>query len=208
MYAPGVSIRLAERFGVARDYVDTARRFASHYSSAGLKELCRKLTPRGLPLTRNHVVQLTLVSDRQTRKELQAQATREGWSVRKLAATVLEERLKAGKQKGKAGRTPTIPKSSPEIARQVQRYCEQWQRWSRTLGERIDTDKEVNRTLQGVRQRVARLDEAIQKLHEVAGTLLAVPAAKQSGEAKRNHRAKNSIVVDGKPRLPRQTWRR
>ena len=62
-YSLGVTVEFAERIGMARDYVDKARKFASTYTDAEFEELCSQRRPDGMPLGPRHVIGLLRITD-------------------------------------------------------------------------------------------------------------------------------------------------
>ena len=77
-YSLGVTVEIATRIGMARDYVDKARKFASTYTEPEFEELCKLGRPDGMPLGPRHVIGLLRIKDKRRRKQYQRKAVLEG----------------------------------------------------------------------------------------------------------------------------------
>jgi hypothetical protein len=63
-YSLGVSVEFASKIGMARDYIDKARKFASKYTKSEFEELCVLKRPDGMPLRPRHVIGLLRITDK------------------------------------------------------------------------------------------------------------------------------------------------
>jgi hypothetical protein len=137
-YSLGVSVEIAARIGRSRDYVDKARKFASTYTKADLKELCRLRRPDGMPLGPRHVIGLLRIKNKRDRKRIQRKAVVEGWSTRQVAAEI-SKLLNTG---GLGGRRPKTPKTVDDALMQVQTMTNRWSRWFTGFDRRQNDEQE------------------------------------------------------------------
>ncbi len=163
-YSLGVSVEIAARIGMSRDYVDKARKFASTYTKAEFRELCALRRPDGTPLGPRHVIGLLRITDKRHRKRLQREAAREGWSTRRVAAEV--SRLLG--TAGSGGRQAKAPADVEDALGQIITMSNRWSRWYAGYDLASSGEKESGKS----RIEVDDLPESIRKpLKAVSGQI-------------------------------------
>ena len=134
----GVAKQFQKKRGLSRDQVEKARKFAAMYSEEELEALCSLNVSRtGKSVTKCHVIRLLAVHSKRTRRRLEKQAVRHGWSVQRLG----QEITKSGKS-SQGGRRPKRPATVDEALGHIERLAQQWVRWAEMM-EDSDGDESV-----------------------------------------------------------------
>ena len=172
-YSLGVSAEFATEIGMARDYIDKARKFASKYTESEFEELCTLRRPDGMPLGPRHVIGLLRITDKRQRKRLQRRAASEGWSTRRVAAEVSKLLGTAGS----GGRQARVPVNVDDALAQIITMTNRWSRWfaginpkkrkEHDLGkDRIEVDdlpQSIGKSLKQVSEQIQKLKMAVEQ---------------------------------------------
>jgi len=163
-YSWGVTVEIAKEIGMARDYVDKSRKFASTYTKAEFEELCRLRRPDGIPLGPRHVIGLLRIKNKRQRERLQRRAAIEGWSTRRIPLEVSKLLGTAGS----GGRRPKSPQVIDDALMQVLTMTKRWGRWY----EGFDSKKRKEKDLEKSRIEVEDLPDSVRKhLKSVSGQI-------------------------------------
>ena len=164
IYSLGVTMEFANRIGMARDYVDKARKFASTYTETDFEELCQLRRPDGKPLGPRHVIGLLRVKNKRQRKQFQRKVAIEGWSTRRIPLEVSKLLGTAGS----GGRKPRIPEKVDDALDQIVIMTKRWGRWY----EGFDSGKRKKKKLKKSRIEVEDLPDFVRKhLKSVTGQI-------------------------------------
>ena len=163
-YSLGVTMEFANRIGMARDYVDKARKFASTYTETDFEELCKLRGPDGMPLGPRHVIGLLRIKNKRQRKQIQRRAVSEGWSTRRIPLEI-SKFLGTGSS---GGRRPKSPQVIDDALMQVLTMTKRWGRWY----EGFDSKKRKEKDLEKSRIEVEDLPDSVRKhLKSVTGQI-------------------------------------
>jgi hypothetical protein len=184
----------AKEKGINEDTLRKARAFAdpkAGYTPRELRELCtlietvqsgqkriEKETGKKLwVFRRTHLIRL-LAIPKDSRRDIQEQAIKEGWSTSRLEAEIAR---RFGTRRG-GGRNPAATETLDEWLTQAERLCESWRRWDGRLDSGAERQLSRDQLPDDLRKLLRRATGPVLALHRA---VLAVLGRRNDGRRPR-----------------------
>ena len=172
----GVNEDLREELKMSLNYITRARQLVRLYPTLkDLNWLCNLGQQKGKPLTKSHAMVLVGIADPKLRKRLAVQATRDGWSERRLrseAAAAAAKPRTAGR-----GSSPQLISAAHALSNTRQlavkwlNWCDQLQRVKKKRKEDVGhwVNKEIAAYLEATEKPMRRVRDAVQEVMAISG---------------------------------------